>query len=86
MDSLSYKSNKSTLDDLLSGLVIFLVAVPLSLGVAQATGMPAASGLLAGIIGGIVVGLISGSQISVTGPSPGLILIVTTACPFHILS
>jgi carbonic anhydrase len=78
MDSLSYKSNKSTLDDLLSGLVIFLVAVPLSLGVAQATGVPAASGLLAGIIGGIVVGLISGSQISVTGPSPGLILIVTT--------
>lgn len=78
MEAFSFKQNKSTLDDFLSGLVIFLVAVPLSLGVAQATGMPPASGLLAGIIGGILVGFISGSQISVTGPSPGLIVIITT--------
>lgn len=59
--------------DLFAGLVVFLVAVPTSVGIAQATGMPPAAGILAGIIGGIVVGLISGSATSVSGPSPGLI-------------
>lgn len=78
MDSLSLKSNKFVLDDFLSGLVIFLVAVPLSLGVAQSTGLPPASGLIAGVIGGILVGLLSGSQVSVSGPSPGLILVIVS--------
>lgn len=59
--------------DLLAGFVVFLVAIPTSLGMAQAVGVPLASGILAGIIGGIVVGLLSGSQTSVTGPSPGLV-------------
>lgn len=59
--------------DLLAGFVVFLVAIPTSLGMAQAVGAPLASGILAGIIGGIVVGLLSGSQTSVTGPSPGLV-------------
>ena len=78
MDSQFLKSNKIVLDDLLSGLVIFLVAVPLSLGVAQSTGLPPASGLLAGVIGGILVGMISGSHVSVSGPSPGLILVIVS--------
>jgi len=59
--------------DLLAGFVVFLVAIPTSLGIAQSIGAPLASGILAGIIGGIVVGLLSGSQTSVSGPSPGLI-------------
>lgn len=59
--------------DLLAGFVVFLVAIPTSLGMAQAIGAPLASGILAGIVGGIVVGLLSGSQTSVSGPSPGLV-------------
>lgn len=62
--------------DLISGLVVFLVALPLCLGVALASGAGPFSGLLSGIVGGIVVGLISRSQTSVTGPSPGLTAIV----------
>ncbi len=71
--------------DLTSGLVVFLVALPLCLGVAlasQAPGLlPAAnvplfSGVLSGIVGGIVVGALSGSHTSVSGPSPGLTAVV----------
>ena len=61
---------------LTSGLVVFLVALPLCLGIALASGAPLFSGLLAGIIGGIVVGSISGSQTSVSGPAAGLTAIV----------
>ncbi len=53
-----------------------LVALPLNLGIASASGAPVASGLLAGIIGGIVVGFLSQSQTSVTGPAAGMIAIV----------
>ena len=53
--------------DLTAGLVVFLVALPLCLGVAMASGAPPLSGLLAGIVGGILVGMISGSQTSVIG-------------------
>ena len=62
--------------DIVSGLVVFLVAVPLCLGVALASGAPLFSGLLAGIIGGILVGAISGSQSSVSGPAAGLTAVV----------
>ncbi|QDT44443.1 Carbonic anhydrase 2 [Gimesia alba] len=62
--------------DLTSGLVVFLVALPLCLGIALASGAPLFSGLLAGIIGGIVVGSISGSSTSVSGPAAGLTAIV----------
>lgn len=54
--------------DLSSGVVVFLVALPLCLGVALASNAPLLSGLLAGIVGGIVVGLLSGSHTSVSGP------------------
>lgn len=64
------------LADSKSGLVVFLVALPLCLGIALASGAPLLSGLLAGIIGGIVVGLFSGSQLSVSGPAAGLSTIV----------
>ncbi|CDZ81661.1 Bicarbonate transporter BicA [Candidatus Rubidus massiliensis] len=62
--------------DLVSGIVVFLVALPLCLGVALASNAPLFSGLLAGIIGGIVVGCLSGSNTSVSGPAAGLTAIV----------
>ena len=65
--------------DLPAGLVVFLVALPLCLGVALASGVPATSGILAGLIGGIVVGLLSGSELSVSGPAAGLVAIVLAA-------
>ncbi len=63
-------------NDLMAGIVVFLVALPLSLGVAVASGAPLFAGILGGIIGGIVVGILSGSPLSVSGPSPGLTAIV----------
>ena len=62
-----------------SGIVVFLVALPLCLGIALASGAPPLSGIIAGIIGGIVIGLISNSQISVSGPAAGLAAIVLGA-------
>jgi len=63
--------------DFIAGLVVFLVALPLCLGIALASDAPLASGLLAGIIGGLVVGSISGSSTSVSGPAAGLTAIVS---------
>jgi carbonic anhydrase len=65
--------------DFSSGLVVFLIAVPLCLGIALASGAPLFSGMIAGIIGGIVVGALSGSQMSVSGPAAGLTAVVLTA-------
>ncbi|RFZ95185.1 SulP family inorganic anion transporter [Mucilaginibacter conchicola] len=67
---------KNLKKDIPSGLVVFLVALPLCLGIALASGAPLFSGLLAGIVGGIVVGTLSGSQLSVAGPAAGLTVIV----------
>ena len=64
--------------DLLSGLVVYFVALPLCLGVALASNAPLVAGIMAGIIGGIVVGLLSGSQTSVSGPAAGLAAVVAT--------
>ncbi len=66
-------------NDLPAGLIVFLVAVPLCLGIALASGAPLFSGIIAGIVGGIVVGLISGSKIGVSGPAAGLTVIVADA-------
>lgn len=65
--------------DFPSGLVVFLVALPLCLGIALASGAPPLSGIIAGVIGGIVVGSLSKSHISVSGPAAGLTAIVLTA-------
>ncbi|MDX1908522.1 MAG: SulP family inorganic anion transporter [Bacteroidia bacterium] len=65
--------------DLIAGLVVFLVALPLCLGIALASGAPLAAGLITGITGGILVGLLSGSQLSVSGPAAGLYVIVLAA-------
>ena len=63
-------------EDLPAGLVVFLVALPLCLGIALASGAPLFSGIIAGIIGGIVVAFASGSALSVSGPAAGLTVIV----------
>jgi len=65
--------------DLPAGLVVFLVAVPLCLGIAAVSGVPAFSGLIAGIIGGILVGFLSGSPLGVSGPAAGLAVIIFSA-------
>ncbi len=65
--------------DFASGLVVFLVALPLCLGIAMASGAPLFSGIIAGVIGGIVVGFLSQSHVSVSGPAAGLTAIVLTA-------
>jgi MFS superfamily sulfate permease-like transporter len=65
--------------DSLSSLVVFLVAMPLCLGIALASGAPLFSGLITGIVGGVVVSLLSGSQLAVSGPAAGLAVIVYTA-------
>jgi MFS superfamily sulfate permease-like transporter len=65
--------------DLPAAIVVFLVALPLCLGVAVASDAAALNGLIAGIIGGIVVGAISGSHLSVSGPAAGLAAIVSAS-------
>lgn len=70
---------KSLPHDLTASVVVFLVALPLCLGVALASGAPPLSGIIAGIAGGIVVGLASRSHLSVSGPAAGLTAIVLAA-------
>ena len=65
-----------TTADIRSGLIVFLVALPLCLGVATASGAPPLAGLIAGIVGGTVVAMLSGSALSVAGPAAGLTVIV----------
>ena len=62
--------------DLLASIVVFLVALPLCMGIAIASGVPVAAGLITGIVGGIVVGLLAGAPLQVSGPAAGLTVIV----------
>src|SRR6187399_3685818 len=65
--------------DFSASVVVFLVALPLCLGIALGSGAPLFSGIIAGIIGGMVIGSLSGSQLSVSGPAAGLTAIVSVA-------
>lgn len=67
---------KNLKNDIPSSLVVYLVALPLCLGIALASGAPLLSGIISGIIGGVIVGFFSGSQTSVSGPAAGLAAIV----------
>ncbi|WP_300598274.1 SulP family inorganic anion transporter [Niabella sp.] len=69
----------SLASDIPSSVVVFLVALPLCLGVALASNAPLFSGIIAGVCGGIIVGILSGSQLSVSGPAAGLTAIVASA-------
>src|SRR4030095_15322002 len=62
--------------DLLASVVVFLVALPLCLGIAIASGAPPAAGLITGIIGGLIAGGLSGCPLQVSGPAAGLAVLV----------
>lgn len=65
--------------DIPSSIVVFLIAIPLCLGIAVASGVSEFSGIIAGMVGGIVIGILSGSHLSVSGPAAGLTAIVAAA-------
>lgn len=65
--------------DILAGLMVFLVALPLCLGIALASGLPLQTGLISGAIGGIIVGFLSSSAVSVSGPAAGMVAICILA-------
>lgn len=75
MDKLYRKYYKT---DLISGFVVFLIALPLCLGISMASGAPLFSGIIAGILGGIVVGFASNSNINVSGPAASVALVIFT--------
>lgn len=76
-------SGQSLLADLSASLVVFLVAVPLCVGVAVASGVPAELGMITGIVGGLVVGFLPGSTMQVSGPAAGLTVVVSSAVAEH---
>ena len=65
--------------DIPASVVVFLVALPLCLGIALGSGAPLFSGIIAGMVGGIVIGFLSGSSLSISGPAAGLTAIVAVA-------
>src|SRR3954469_5904079 len=69
--------------DLLASVVVFLVALPLCMGIAIASGAPPAAGLITGIIGGLLVGSFSGSPLQVSGPAAGLAVLVYEIVQSH---
>lgn len=72
----SFHPLRNLREDFPASIVVFLVAMPLCLGIAMASGAPLYSGLISGVIGGIVVGALSGSALGVSGPAAGLAVIV----------
>lgn len=77
-------TKKSTFkSDLLASIVVFLVALPLCMGIAIASGAPVAAGLITGIVGGLVVGSIAGCPLQVSGPAAGLTVIVYDIIQHH---
>lgn len=79
MRYITIPSLKAASRDIPAGLVVFLVALPLCLGIALASGAPLFSGVIAGVVGGVVITLFSGSELSVSGPAAGLATIVAGA-------
>jgi MFS superfamily sulfate permease-like transporter len=75
--------SESWRDDLLSSLVVFMVALPLCIAIAQASGLPAEAGIITGVVGGLVVGPFAGSPLQVSGPAAGLIVVVLKLIELH---
>ena len=76
MSTLIQRAQLALRHDLLASIVVFLVALPLCMGIAIASGAPPAAGLITGIVGGLVVGFMAGSPLQVSGPAAGLAVIV----------
>lgn len=76
-------SNNSLVSDFIASIVVFLVALPLCMGIAIASGVPASVGILTGVVGGLLVGSLSGSPLQVSGPAAGLVVLVTELARQH---
>ena len=74
---------KTFASDLLASIVVFLVALPLCMGIAIASGVPPALGLISGILGGLVVGFLAGCPLQVSGPAAGLAVMVYEMIQAH---
>lgn len=72
------EAKKSWGKDIMSGFVVSLIALPLALGLAIASGVPPMSGIIASVIGGIVVAILGGSNVTISGPGNGLVVVVLT--------
>ncbi len=76
---LKHLNRESLAKDLLTSIVVFLVALPLCMGIAIASGAPPTMGIISGIIGGLVVGSIAGCPLQVSGPAAGLAVMYTSS-------
>jgi MFS superfamily sulfate permease-like transporter len=76
-------TNRPWVSDFLASMVVFLVALPLCMGIAIACGAPPAAGLITGIIGGLLVGFLSGCPLQVSGPAAGLVVVVSDIISSH---
>jgi len=74
---------KTFANDFLASIVVFLVALPLCMGIAIASGVPPAAGLISGIVGGLVVGVLAGCPLQVSGPAAGLAVLVYQMIQTH---
>lgn len=70
------KDKRTFTNDLMASFVVFLVALPLCMGIAIASGVPPGRGLITGMVGGTIIGAISGSPLQVSGPAAGLVVVV----------
>ena len=79
----STSKTNSVISDFIASVVVFLVALPLCMGIAIASGAPASVGIITGVVGGLVVSSLSGSPLQVSGPAAGLVVIVTEIAKDH---